>query len=123
MRAVRHRNRLPSEVVDAPSLEAFKARLDRAVSSLVCGGRCPRIQQDLKGPFQPNPFYESVLLEFHKQTKTKWVPRPLSLSSHICPTKDHWLVPGGNKAFHIILTYYISSQHYIFRRKGTLFPC
>jgi len=43
MRAVRHRNRLPSEVVDAPSLEAFKARLDRAVSSLVCGGRCPRI--------------------------------------------------------------------------------
>jgi len=26
---------LPSEVVDAPSMEAFKARLDGAVSSLV----------------------------------------------------------------------------------------
>ncbi len=29
----------------------------------------------------------------------------------------------GTLEFHIILTYYISSQHYIFRRKGTLFPC
>ena len=32
---VRHWNRLSSEVVDAPSLEAFKARLDGAVSNLV----------------------------------------------------------------------------------------
>ena len=29
------RNRLPKEVVDAPSLEAFKARLDVALGSLV----------------------------------------------------------------------------------------
>ena len=29
-------NRLPKEAVDAPSLEAFKARLDVALSSLVC---------------------------------------------------------------------------------------
>jgi len=29
-------NRLPKEVVDAPSLEAFKARLDVALGSLVC---------------------------------------------------------------------------------------
>ncbi|KFQ97454.1 hypothetical protein Y956_02603, partial [Nipponia nippon] len=35
MRVVRHWNRLPREVVDAPSLEAFKARLDGALSSLV----------------------------------------------------------------------------------------
>jgi len=28
-------NRLPKEVVDAPSLEAFKARLDGALGSLV----------------------------------------------------------------------------------------
>jgi len=32
---VRHWNRLPREAVDAPSLEVFKARLDRALSSLV----------------------------------------------------------------------------------------
>ena len=32
---VMHWNRLPREVVDAPSLEAFKARLDVALGSLV----------------------------------------------------------------------------------------
>ena len=31
----RHWNRLPKEVVDAPSLEAFKIRLDMALGSLV----------------------------------------------------------------------------------------
>ena len=35
MRVVRHWNRLPSEAVDVPSLEAFKARLDEALSNLV----------------------------------------------------------------------------------------
>ena len=29
-------NRLPKEVVDGPSLQAFKARLDVALGSLVC---------------------------------------------------------------------------------------
>ena len=32
---VTHWNRLPKEVVDAPSLDAFKARLDVALGSLV----------------------------------------------------------------------------------------
>ncbi|KFW73287.1 hypothetical protein AS28_08978, partial [Pygoscelis adeliae] len=35
MRVVRHWNRLPREVVDAPFLEVFKARLDGALSNLV----------------------------------------------------------------------------------------
>ncbi|KFW72626.1 hypothetical protein AS28_04865, partial [Pygoscelis adeliae] len=35
VRVVRHRNMLPREVVDAPSLEVFKARLDGALSNLV----------------------------------------------------------------------------------------
>ena len=35
VRVVRHWHRLPSEVVDASSLEAFKDRLDGAVSSLI----------------------------------------------------------------------------------------
>ena len=34
-RAVRCWNRLPRKVVDAPSLEVFKARLDGALGSLV----------------------------------------------------------------------------------------
>ncbi|KFQ99235.1 hypothetical protein Y956_03764, partial [Nipponia nippon] len=35
VRVVRHWSRLPREVVDAPSLEVLKARLDGALSSLV----------------------------------------------------------------------------------------
>ena len=34
-RVVMHWNRLPEEVVDVPSLEAFKARLDVALGSMV----------------------------------------------------------------------------------------
>ncbi|KFW69719.1 hypothetical protein AS28_02391, partial [Pygoscelis adeliae] len=34
-RVVRHWDRLPREVVDAPSLEVFKARLDGALSNLI----------------------------------------------------------------------------------------
>ncbi|KFR13364.1 hypothetical protein N306_02545, partial [Opisthocomus hoazin] len=35
MRMVKHWNRLPREVVEAPSLDTFKARLDGALSNLV----------------------------------------------------------------------------------------
>ena len=48
VRVVRHWNRLPSEVVDASSLEAFKARLDEAVRELEV--------DDLKGPIKLKPF-------------------------------------------------------------------
>ncbi|KFV99949.1 hypothetical protein N326_03452, partial [Eurypyga helias] len=34
-RVVRHWNRLPRDVVDAPSLDVFKARLDEPLSNLV----------------------------------------------------------------------------------------
>jgi len=35
IRVVRSWNRLPREVMDAPSLETFKARLHRALSNLI----------------------------------------------------------------------------------------
>ena len=35
MRVVEHWHRLPREVVNAPSLETFKARLDEALSNLI----------------------------------------------------------------------------------------
>ncbi|KFM08896.1 hypothetical protein AS27_05330, partial [Aptenodytes forsteri] len=35
VKVMRHWNRLHREVVDAPSLEVFKARLDEALSNLV----------------------------------------------------------------------------------------
>ncbi|KFR05878.1 hypothetical protein N306_11067, partial [Opisthocomus hoazin] len=34
-RVVKHWNRLPREVVEAPSLETFKARLNGALSNLI----------------------------------------------------------------------------------------
>ena len=59
MRVVRHWRRFPREVVDAPSLETLKARLDGALSNLiqvkmsqlVAGGWTKR---PLKGPSNPN---------------------------------------------------------------------
>ena len=35
VRMMRHWNRLPSDVVDAPSLETFKARLDQPLGNLI----------------------------------------------------------------------------------------
>ena len=55
-RVVTHWHRLPKEAVDAPSLEAFKARLDVALGSLVWWLVTLRIAGGLKlddhcGPF------------------------------------------------------------------------
>jgi len=61
LRVVRHWPRLPREVVGAPSLEAFKVRLDRALSnltqlkmSLLTAGGLD--QMALKCRFQPKAF-------------------------------------------------------------------
>ena len=35
MQVIEHWNRLPRKVVEAPSLETFKARLDEALSNLI----------------------------------------------------------------------------------------
>ena len=64
---VTHWNRWPKEVVDAPSLEAFKARLDVALGSLVCWLVTLHIAGGLElddhcGPFQPRPFCDSVMI-------------------------------------------------------------
>ena len=58
-----HWNRLPKKVVDAPSLEAFKARLNVAVGSLVWWLATLHIAGGLKlddhcDHFQPRPFYD-----------------------------------------------------------------
>jgi len=60
-------NPLPKEVVDAPSLEAFKARLDVALGSLVWWLVTLHIAGGLKlddrcGPFQPRPLYDSLII-------------------------------------------------------------
>ena len=66
VRVVRHWNRLPRETVDVPSLEAFKARLDGALSNLIWREVSLAMAEgleayDLKCPFQPKPFYNSMM--------------------------------------------------------------
>ena len=66
-REVTHWNRLPKEAVDAPSLEAFKARLDVALGSLLWWLAPLHIAGGLKlgehcGPSQPRPLYDSMIL-------------------------------------------------------------
>ena len=66
-RVVTHWNRLPKVVVDAPSLEALKARLDAALDSLVWWLVTLHIAGGLKldnhcDPFQPRPFCDSMIL-------------------------------------------------------------
>ena len=58
-KVVTHWNRLPREVVDDPSLDAFKASLDVALGSLVWRLATLHIEGEVKlddhcGPFQPN---------------------------------------------------------------------
>ena len=62
-----HWNRLPKEAVDAPSLEAFRARLHVALESLVWWLATLHTAGGLElhlhcGPFQPRPFYDSTIL-------------------------------------------------------------
>jgi len=64
-RVVTRCNRLPTEVGDAPSLEAFKARLDVALGSLVWWLATLHVAGELKlddhcGPFQPRLLHDSM---------------------------------------------------------------
>jgi len=63
VRVVKQWHRLPREALDFPSLEAFKARLDVALGSLVWWLATLHIAGGLKlddhcGPFQPRPPYD-----------------------------------------------------------------
>ena len=74
-RVVMHWNRFLKEVVDAPSLDAFKARLDVALGSLVWWLVTVHIAGGLKrddhcGPFQPRPFYDSMTIHRLRSSQT-----------------------------------------------------
>jgi len=67
VKVVRHWYRLPSEVVHAHSLVAFKARLDGTLNNLVQREMSQPIAgelelDDLKGPLQYKAFYDSLIL-------------------------------------------------------------
>ena len=68
---VTHWNRLPKEAVDTPSLQAFKVRMNVALGSLVWWLTTLHMAGGLKlddhcGPFQPRPFYDSMILSILK---------------------------------------------------------
>jgi len=63
-----HWYRLPREVANAPSLETFKARLDRALSNLLIMLKTSLlIAWTFKGPFQPKLCCDSVT--FHRSLR------------------------------------------------------
>jgi len=65
-RVVMHWNRLPKEAVDAPSLEAFKARLAVALGSLVCWLATLHVAGGLKlNDHEPRPFCDSTIQWFY----------------------------------------------------------
>ena len=72
---------MPKEAVDAPSLEASKARLDVALGSLVWWLTTLHIAGGLKlddhcSPFQPRSFYGSVILLANTVKLSKFFGRP-----------------------------------------------
>jgi len=87
-----HWKRLPKEVVDAPSLEAFKARLDVTLGSLVWWLATLHIAGGLKlndhcGPFQPRPFYDSMNTPRKAETLSKFAQRQKKTQ---CPKEPVW---------------------------------
>jgi len=100
MRVVKHWHRLPREAVDPPSLAVFKARLDGALSNLVwwkmflltAGGLD---LDDLSGPFQPLPLYDSIF-----KVSQKWCQM-----SRTAATKDTGVsLPGHHTRAEVPLT-------------------
>ena len=89
-RVVTHWNRLPKEVVDAPSLETFKARLDVALGSLVCWLATLHVAGGLKladhfGLFQPRPFYDFMILGFYDMATPTVGSYTFLLEITLCP--------------------------------------
>jgi len=101
-----HWNRLPKEAVDAPSLEAFKARLDVALGSLVWWLVTLHIAGGLKlddhcVAFQPRSFCDSRLyyLCVSHLLHTQLIPLLMHISS--APHLEIWLLLTAREMCHI----------------------
>ena len=86
---------MPREVVDSPSLEEFKARLDVALGSLVRWLVILNIAGELKldehcGPFQPRPFYDSIRV-CHPKKRTVLTPWEAELGCEISSQRQSYV--------------------------------
>ena len=90
-------NRLPREVVDAPSLEVFKVKLDGALSNLVQYQIWRLVALPVSGglefddpwsPFQPKPFYDFLMIN----KMEKWLLQSICISS-----QEYWFRPLSGK--------------------------
>ena len=89
IRVVKHWHRLPKEVVDSPSLEAFKARPDVALRSLAWWLVTLHVARGLKlddhdGPFQLRPFYDSMIRCIKKSVASR---SNEVISNLLCPAE------------------------------------
>ena len=73
MRMVKHWNKLPREVVDAPSLETFKVRLDGALSNLI-QLKMALLMAGAGLDDQPKPFCVPMILAISRQKPFPIVP-------------------------------------------------
>jgi len=103
MRVARHWHRFPSEVVNAPSLEAFQARLDGALSDLI------QVQMSLlaagelgwmasAGPFQPKALSDSQGAGAPAEL-TPRLARPAGTRPQSCPAARVCRQPKRKQAF------------------------
>lgn len=119
---LRNWNRLPREVVNVPSLEMWKVKLDRALINLVFWQVPLSTAKGLKidhlyGPFQSKLFYDNIILWCAKHViSAAW---GYLLGSFVL---DHWrLYPGlGNKS--VVLNMPQKSNIFPHSAKRNIFP-
>lgn len=104
---MRHWNRSPREVANAPSLETFKPRLDGALSDLVLWEMSLPIAGelelgDVKSPLQPKLFCDSMILNtalqipWQHRGMSSWKTNLTAIVMHTCRLSHSVLVSRFN---------------------------